>query len=393
MVAELEADDMGHDLSTAVFYGARSTGWAGVRPLADLDLHVHLELPDTGWRKDLFRIFDDAACMFAGVDAPGAGAALSSFGDAAAHLAGFARAARPAIESVEPIGAVQRRVGAPGRGTGMAFVAVTVDADLLFSRTDATPSAEPGEHVWPMELAECERHALARADYDERAPGDLTFVEREIKLDASVDLRPVASRLRLGDGEVVFSGTPTSGVHFHRVYDIGPSGLFEMTSDPQSGQTLLKYKQELAGPDEAVYRRFEVVEPTTPENLRRVAANLDPAADLSSVAVTPYFRRDRVAMKAYVVESRSVFEICADRSTFLDGDYAPFDQIEIEYVGAIDRAGAEITWGLESTPQLDADFALIQALVVEGFARAGVPLTASRRRKYDWAVAEVFSSL
>lgn len=391
MIADFGADDVARGLATAVFFGARSAAWAGVRPLADLGLHVHVELPDAAWRKALFRIFDDAVCVLAGADAPGG--AVSSFHDAGAILAESARAARPVIDDVEPIGAVQRRV----EGTdGVAFVAVPVDSDLVFSRSDAfspvQPEGLPGERVWPAELATCEPHAIVKADFDERAPGDLTMVEREVKLDATVDTRPVALRLELGDGEGVFSGTPAPNKHFHRVYDVGPSGLVEMTSDPRGGPALLKYKQEIAGTDEAVYRRLEMVEPSTPENLRRVAATLDPAADPGGVAVTPYFRRDRVALKAYVAESRSVFEVCADRSVFLEGDYAPFHQIEIEYVGAIDRAGARIRWGLESTPRLDADFALLQRLVVEGFADAGVPLTESRRRKYDWAVAEVFSS-
>ena len=346
------------DLSTTVSYGARSAAWDGVRPLADLGLDVRVELPDTRSREVLFRIPDDAACVLGGTGP-------STFRDAGERLAEIARAARPEIEGVEPIGAVQH---------GAAFTAVAMDADLVFSRSDG------------------ERHVFARADFDERAPGDLTFVEREIKLDAEVDPRPAARRLRLGDDAAVFGGAPSSGVHFHRVYDIGPSGLVEMTSDPYGGETLLKYKEDLGGPDDVAYRRFEVVEPTTPETLRRVAAKLDPAADLGEVAVTPYFRRDRVSFKAYVTGSRSVFEVYADRSVFLEGDYAPFNQIEIEYVGVIDREGTEVSWGMESTPRLDADFALLQELVVEAFAREGVPLTASRRRKYDWAVTEVFSS-
>ncbi len=380
---------------TAVFYGARSTAWEGVRPLADLGLYVHVELPDTHWRKALFRIFDDAECVLAGTGAPDA--ALSSFRDAGTRLAEFARATRPEIAGVEPIGAVQHGVGTERtERDGVAFVPVTMGVDLVFSRSGPAPAVEPdglsGEHVWPTELAKCERHGFVRADMEVRAPGDQTIVEREVKLDAPVDARPAAWRLRLGDGELVFSGTQGSGDHFHRIYDIGPSGLFEMTTDPRGGPTLLKYKRDLAGPDEAVYRRFEMVEPSTPESFRRVAAKLDPTAELDKIAVTPYFRRDRVNLKMYVAESRSVFEINADRSMFLEGDYAPFDQIEIEYIGVIDRADAKINWGFESTPQLDTDFALVQALIVDGFAREGVPLVPSRRRKYDWAVAEVFSS-
>ncbi|MFE6912064.1 hypothetical protein [Streptomyces erythrochromogenes] len=58
--------------------------------------------------------------------------------------------------------------------------------------------------------------------------------------------------------------------------------------------------------------------------------------------------------------SRSVFEVFGDHSEFLGGGH------------------------------LDAEFETVRKAVVTAFAARGIPLTPSRRRKYDWAAAEFF---
>lgn len=355
---------------TEVFFGARSTGWDGVRPVADLGVPLHVDVHGLA-RGNLFLVTDDRPADLA--------ARRSTFAAATAQLTKLVRDKEPAVTEVVPIGAIQRDPA----GEPTAFRPATVGADLIFSRC--------AERVPAHALLAYEDHVLLEVDLTKRAEDDLTFIEREMKLDADADPRPAAQRLRFGDGVAVFSGTPAPNVHFHRIYDIGPSGLFEMTSDPDGGPTLLKHKKDLGSPGDPVYRRLEAVEPTTPESIRRVMAELDPSAEPSQVPVTPYFQRDRVRTNVYFAGSRSVYVLYADHSVFLNGDHTPFTQVEIEYVGVVDRAGAQVSWGPAAVPRLDSEFATIEALVIDGYARAGITLAPSRRRKYDWAVTEVFA--
>jgi hypothetical protein len=353
-------------VTTEVFYGAKSTEWAGVRAVADLGVRPHSAVHGlTGGNLFLMPA------------------------DGAAQVTKIVRDRYPAVTEVLPIGAVQRD---PADGTTTAFLPAAVGDDLIFSRVHGS-SPEPLDHdTAPGVLLASEQHALLEVDLHRRNQDDLTFIERELKLDADADPRPAARQLRFGDGVNIFSGSPTDCVHFHRIYDVGPSGLFEMTSDPNGGPTLLKHKKDLGTPGDRVYRRLETVEPTTPESIRKVMADLDPTADPSQVPVTPYFQRDRLRTNLFIAETRSVYVIYADHSVFLDGDYTPFTQIEIEYVGVVDHAKTTVSWGDTSVSQLDSEFATIQALVMAAYARAGLPLTPSRRRKYDWAVTEVFAS-
>jgi hypothetical protein len=367
-------------VATTVYFGARSSEWAGVRSVADLGVSLHVDVygPASG---NLFLVPDDRVAHVAGAGAP----PTDSYAASAAQVTEIVRDTHPAVTEVLPIGAVQ---GAT------AFLPAAVGDDLIFSRVTTSLPPEPlDQDTAPRALLACDQHALLEVDLDRRRPDDLTFIERELKLDADADPRPAAQRLRFGDGVHIFSGSPTAGVHFHRIYDVGPSGLFEMTSDPNGGPTLLKHKKDLGTPEDPVYRRLETVEPTTPESIRRVMAELDPSAEPSRVSVTPYFQRDRLRTNVFIADSRSVYVVYADHSVFLDGDHAPFTQLEIEYVGVVDHPKATVSWGDASTPQLDAEFTTIQALVTDAYARAGLTLTPSRRRKYDWAVTEVFAEV
>ena len=370
---------MTHGVTTEVFYGARSNEWSEVRAVADLGVQLHVEVHGLACR-NLFLVPDDCASRIAGAPA-------DNYAASAAEVDKIVRDSCPAVTEVLPIGAVQRA----GDGTTTAFLPAAVGVDLLFSRSDTSLPLESPDTA-PRVLLAAEQHALLEVDLHRRRPDDLTFIERELKLDTEADPRPVAQRLRFGDGVNVFSGSPTACVHFQRIYDVGPSGLFEMTTDPNGGPTLLKHKKDLGTPADPVYRRLETVEPTTPESFRRVMAELDPSAEPSRVPVTPYFQRDRVRTNVYIADSRSVYVVYADHSVFLDGDYAPFTQLEIEYVGTVDHAKTTLSWGDTTAPQLDSEFAVIQALVTDAYARAGLPLTPSRRRKYDWAVTEVFAT-
>jgi hypothetical protein len=370
---------MTHGVTTAVFYGARSAEWAGVRSVAELGVQRHVEVPVLACG-NLFRVPDDHASHLAGADGN-----RSTYAVSAAHVDRIVRDSCPAVTEVLPLGAVHAV-----DGTSTLFLPVAVGEDLLFSRVNTSP--EPlDQDTAPRALLACEPHALLEVDLHRQNRNDLTFIERELKLDVDADPRPAARRLRLGDGVDVFNGSPVECQHFHRIYDVGPSGLFEMTSDPNGGPTLLKHKKDLGTPADPVYRRLETVESTTPDSIRRVMAELDPSAEPSQVPVTPYFQRDRVRTNVYLAGSRCVYVLYADHSVFLDGDYAPFDQLEIEYVGVVDHAKATLSWGDTASPQLDSEFAAIQALVTDAYAGAGLPVTPSRRRKYDWAVTEVFA--
>ena len=364
------------DATTEVFYGARSGEWTGLRSIADLGVRLHLEVHGPAGR-NLFHIPDDRAAHIAGTDA------RSTYAASAAEIGRIVRDRFPVVTEVLPIGAV--------RGA-TAFLPAVAGDDLVFSRSAGPlPPEQLGRDTASRTLLGCERHAMLEVDLHRSRPDDLTLIERELKLDADADPRPVAARLRLGDGVDVFSGSPVGCQHFHRIYDVGPSGLFEMTTDPTGGPTLLKYKKDLGDPTDPVYRRLETVEPASPERIREVMAELDPSAEPSRVAVTPYFQRDRVRTNVYLADSRSVYVVYADHSVFMAGDYASFNQVEIEYAGVVDHEQAAISWGDTTAPQLDREFALVQNLVTAAYDRAGLPLTASRRRKYDWALTEVFA--
>ncbi len=380
---------MTNGVTTKVFYGARSDEWAGARSVTDLGVPLHVEVHGLACR-NLFLVPEDCASHVTGNGASPPDTPRSTFSASVARVDEAVRDRWPAVTEVLPLGAVQRD---PVDGTTTAFLPVTVDPDLAFSRVNTSSSPEsPDQDTAPRMLLECEQHALLEVDLHRRQADDLTFIEREAKLDADADPRPVARRLSFGDGVDIFSGSPTACVHFHRIYDVGPSGLFEMTSDPDGGPALLKHKKDLGDPADPVYRRLETVEPATPDSIRRVMAELDPAAEPSQVPVTPYFRRERLRTNVFIADSRSVYVVYADHSVFLDGDHAPFNQVEIEYVGVVDHAAATVSWGNASVPQLDSEFATVQGLVADAYAGAGLPLTPSRRRKYDWAVTEVFAA-
>ncbi|MFE6912063.1 hypothetical protein [Streptomyces erythrochromogenes] len=166
-------------------------------------------------------------------------------------MAALRRAARaaagPEVE-VEALGAVvtpaspgRADCGAPGHATvgdPAAFTAVTLAGDRVFSRTHRCPGTADRLLTcadWSRWFLEGERHAFVEADIEERSADDLDIVEREIKLDAPTDPRAAARLIRIGDGVHLASGTPVPDVHFHRVYDVAESGLFEMTSDPAAG--------------------------------------------------------------------------------------------------------------------------------------------------------------
>ncbi len=365
---------MTHDpTTTQVFYGAQSDEWTGVRSLAELGVELIVDVPGPA-AGNLFLIPDDRAARIAGADAPATDTGRRTYGASAAEVGGIVRDRYPAVTAVVPTGAVRH---------GAAYLPAIAGDDLVFSRSHGSPSSR----------LPSERHAMLEVDLRRSRPDDLTFIERELKLDLDADPRPAARGLNFGDGTDVFSGTPVGCRHFQRIYDVGPSGLFEMTTDPNGGPTLLKHKKDLGTPGDPVYRRLETVEPASPERIREVMAELDPAADPSRVTVTPYFRRERVRTNVYLADSRSVYVVYADHSVFLEGDYAPFDQIEIEYAGIVDDERATLSWGDTHSPQLDAEFALIQGMVADAYAAEGLPLTPSRRRKYDWAVTEVFTAL
>ncbi len=341
--------------TTEVFYGAQSNEWTGVRSLAELGVQLHVDVlgPAAG---NLFLIPDDRASRIAGAAAPATDTYRPTYAASAAEVDRIVRDRCPAVTAVVPIGAVQGDA---------VFLPATAGDDVIFSRSDGSPLAEQP----------AERHALLDVDLHRSRGDDLTFIERELKLDAEADPRPAAERLIFGDGVSVFSGTPVGGCrHFHRIYDVGPSGLFEMTSDPNGGPTLLKQKKDLGTPGDPVYRRLETVEAASPERIREVMAELDPSAEPSQVPVTPYFQRDRVRTNVYLADSRSVYVVYADHSVFLEGDYAPFHQIEIEYAGIVDHEKTTLSWGTTPSLQLDSEFALIQGLVIDAYAAAGLAL-------------------
>ncbi len=373
---------------TTIFLGLKDAESASRRPLGDVGLDVRIDLRDYGPWADLVVIAPDAPARLCGDDAPTVDVP-GTFATCISAIVDLVTTALGPDTTIDVIGAVR----ATGANVPTTFVGVERDQDQLLSRSYRQPRSwerDLDHNTWSRWLLDCEPHGFIEADINERTEEDLDIIEREIKLDADVDPRAAAWGLQFGDGDDVVSGTSIPDLHFHRVHDVGESGLFDMTSDPNSGSQLLKYKHEIGAFDEEVYRRFEIVEPATAANFRRIIGELDPEVDPDQVVCTPYFERNRVKLNVYVAASRSVFEIFADHSTFLEGNYRPFNQVEVEYVGVIDRLGSPLNWGRDGTPSLDADFRTVVDAVARSFADAGISLTPSRRRKYDWAVDEVF---
>lgn len=371
-------------MRTVIYLEATSTGWTGGRSLSELGIQSYVCVDRISSGGSLFTIKDGERAVISRVPGSMTGE-VTSWGASKARVLELA-ATSCRVESIVPVGAACWEADA-GRAGWQLYSAVNHGPDLVFSRIDDVPPDISPRAQWPGTAA---THAFVEADIDERTPSDLSLVEREVKLDASEDPRPAGWNLEFEDGSAIFSGLAAPDVHFHRVHGVGPSGLIEMTTDPDAGPQLLKYKYEVADDLGSIaYRRLEVVEPATWSNFERIVRDLDPGADPENVSVTPYFRRDRVKTNVYVAESRSVFEVFADHSEFLVGGYAPFDQVEIEYIGVIGPSDAKVEWGLGNPAHLEDEFAAIEALVIRGYGGFGIELTRSRRRKYDWAVTEV----
>lgn len=285
------------------------------------------------------------------------------------------------------------------------YVLLELDRDLLLSRSLTVPkcadcsgsealrtdaaSDHALQQVHRAALRSQPMHGFIEPELIERAVDDLEMIERELKFDAVADCRSEARRLRIDAPDAV-SGQPVANQHYHRVFDVGPSGIIEMADSPYSSRTMLKYKRDLPDRGSKVYVRHETVEPYTSRRFAQLVDELEPGASPDALDVTPYFFRDRIKLNVYCTRSRSVFEVFADHSTFVEGDYPPFDQVEIEYVGAIvERVGGVVT-GPAFDAQVEHDFVRVRELVVTDFDKKGVALAETRRSKYDWACSEVF---
>lgn len=344
------------------------------------------------------------------------------------HDACVSAAVRHGLTQLMPIGAVlceQREFAGPG-GSGMVccdvrlYVCATLDRDTVFSFTaigqplltvsrvaltgfvgegfrqefalgdcELQPVASPAEVHLPTILGSA-RHGFIEPELDERAYNDLSIMEREIKFDASSDPRPATWAIRPGNGYDIFNGHSILNVHYHRVYNIGPTGIIYMASDTSGTDGMLKYKHTLRS-DSDVFLRFEIVEPNSAENLERIAEMLEPGVDVGAAILTPFFFRDRVKCNVYLAESRNIFEVFGDHSTFMEGSYRPFDQVEIEYIGVIQDLAVPVRLGIEFEDRVNDDFARVEAAVRREYAKAGVSLTVTTRSKFDWANAEIFT--
>jgi hypothetical protein len=284
-------------------------------------------------------------------------------------------------------------------GLGESVLCLADDAPVtVMSRPPGQPPSFAGVAAYQVSsaaeahaslLVGSMRHGFIEPELDERAHNDLSIMEREIKFDALSDPRAATWKIMPGNGRDIFSGKPILNVHYHRVYNIGPTGIVFMSSDTAGTDGMLKYKQTLISQGD-VFLRFEVVEPYSSDNLKRIAELLQPGVDVASATLTPYFFRDRVKCNVYMAESRNVFEVFGDHSTFLDGEYADFNQVEIEYVGVIQDREKPVALGSDFEAAVDADFARVKSLVLQEYAKVGIALEWTVRSKFDWARAEVF---
>ncbi len=155
---------------------------------------------------------------------------------------------------------------------------------------------------------------------------------------------------------------------------------------------MLKYKFFVGNDDEGALVRKETVIPFSPQALDDVAHELEPSVDLSGVVVTPFFCRDRIKVNVYMAETRNVFEIYADHSRFLEGDYRQFNQVEIEYAGLICEEHSPKLDQAELENKINGDFTRLRKIVLDVYQSNNNALTPSTRTKYDWANTEVFAN-
>ncbi len=235
-----------------------------------------------------------------------------------------------------------------------------------------------------------ESHEFIEPELDERADNDWVITEREIKLDALSDPRLVSKTVQMGNNVTIFNGTGIININYQRIYDVGSSGIVYMSADLQGTDPMLKYKFFVTNDDQGALVRREVVIPYTPEALQDVANELEPGINIDDVIVTPYFCRDRIKCNVYMADTRNVFEIYGDHSTFVKGECNKFNQVEIEYAGIICKQGTSIFKQQKLEDVINNDFMKLRAIVLDKYNEAGNPLTASTRTKYDWAKKEVF---
>lgn len=243
------------------------------------------------------------------------------------------------------------------------------------------------------DLMKQESHEFIEPELDERADNDWIITEREIKLDAASDPRSATKATSLGDNIMVFNGVGVVNINYQRVYNVGPSGIVYMSADLKGNDPMLKYKFFIGNDEQGALVRREVVIPYSPKSLQDIANELEQGVDINDVTVTPYFCRDRIKCNVYMADTRNVFEIYGDHSSFVEGDYNEFNQVEIEYAGIICKEGSSIAEQQELEDVINNDFTKLRAIVLDKYREAGNPLTASTRSKYDWAKKEVFDKV
>ncbi len=266
----------------------------------------------------------------------------------------------------------------------LPIIAILSRGNITYKETKRSKGVRISEHAKT-------RHTFFEPELDEKAYDDWIITEREIKLDAPSDPRGIAKRVALGDKDKVFSGQPIINMNYQKVYNVGESGIVYMSADLEGQVPMLKYKFFLGNDEEGALVRKETVIPFSSQALADVALELDPSADLSTVVVTPFFRRDRIKVNIYMPETRNVFEVYADHSSFTEGNYHEFNQVEIEYAGLICEEDSLRPDQSELEYKINNDFIQLRRIILDVYKRNDSPLTPSTRTKYDWANKEVFA--
>ena len=240
------------------------------------------------------------------------------------------------------------------------------------------------EYLEKMHFIFCEPELLEKDKYD------WEIMEREIKLDASINPKAVVDNVideMKKDGLIVGACRPN--VNYQFAFNVGGSGLIYMDKDGKGTKAVIKYKDYIShNENNGTLVRYEFVEPYTEENFRKALNKF--GIKEKEVEKSPYFKRDRILVNFINPKTKNVFELYADHSYFLDNSNKnDFYQVEIEFAGIILESNKKIDEA-KMIDNINSDFNYLSNIIPMYYSKYGCVLTKSTRTKYEWVKKECF---
>lgn len=247
------------------------------------------------------------------------------------------------------------------------------------------PEETKGVRLRKMLLEES-RLSYSEPELDLKNEEEWIVMERELKLDTSIDPRTYLRTLDLSEGEVLL-GNSTDNITYQYFFLGGEGSVCVMSRslDPNSPR-VIKYKTDLEDKNGVLVREESVV-PYNEENLTEILTKL--GYDPIQAKTSPIFSRNRSERKVYFQSTGNVFTVYADHCSVekIDPRYdekawLPLNQIEIEYEGKILSGQEDII--PNSTDLLDNEFQIITKIIYETATSAGQEPNNRMTRKYEW---------